>query len=78
MAAKKLVPVRVKSGTYYHREKGKESADKVYKAHEENNNVLLLPPEEAKSLLTYSEKSLAEIRQFSLYRADGSIMCYRC
>lgn len=51
MAAKKLVPVRVKSGTYYHREKGKESADKVYKAHEENNNVLLLPAEEAKSLL---------------------------
>ena len=52
MAAKKLIPVRVKSGTHIHKEmKNDKEVEVVYKAHEENNNVLFMGVAEAKSLL---------------------------
>jgi hypothetical protein len=52
MAAKKSVPVRLKTGTYIHKEKrnGKEE-DVVYKAHDEKCNVIFVGVAEAKELL---------------------------
>jgi len=52
MATKKLVPVRVKTGTHYHKEmRNNKEEDVCYKAHEENNNIVFLSLEDAKSLL---------------------------